>query len=83
MRIRTMVATLVGASAGAGAMYFLDPTHGSARRRELARTAVTRGREEVAGATRDLGARAGQRARAYAEEARAGYAAASSEPAGR
>lgn len=83
MRIRTMIATAVGAAAGAGAMYLLDPAHGPARRRELARSAVTRGRAEVAGATRGLGTRAGGRARLYAEQARAGFAETSSGPGAR
>lgn len=74
MRLRTMIATVLGASAGAGAMYLLDPEHGRVRRRELARTAVTRGREEVATATRGVGARASERARFYADRARAGFA---------
>lgn len=69
-----MIATVLGATAGAGAMYLLDPAHGRSRRRELGRAAVTRGRAEVSGATRDLGARAGERARFYAEQARTGFA---------
>lgn len=75
-----MVATVLGATAGAGAMYLLDPAHGRTRRRELGRAAVTRGRAEVTGATRDLGARAGERARFYAEQARAGFAETAAEP---
>lgn len=74
MRIRTLLAAAAGATAGAGAMYLLDPDRGSARRRELARTAVTRGRDELSGATRDLGRRAAERARVYADQARAGFA---------
>ncbi|MBW3659580.1 MAG: hypothetical protein KY457_13145 [Actinobacteria bacterium] len=80
MRIRTMIATAVGATVGAGAMYLLDPVHGSGRRRELARVAVARGRTEVVGATRDLGARASRRARVYAEQARSGFAETATEP---
>jgi hypothetical protein len=74
VRIRTLLAAAAGATAGAGAMYLLDPEHGRGRRRELARSAATRGRAELSDRSRDLGKRASERARFYADPARAGFA---------
>lgn len=75
MRIRTLLAAALGATAGAGTMYLLDPVHGPGRRRELLRAAVTRSREGLADGARGAGRRVGDRARRSVEDVRAGFAA--------
>lgn len=77
-----MLAMAAGAAVGAGATFLLDPAHGDARRRELAGRIATRGREQLADATRDLGRRAGEQARVLALQARSGFAAATDDLAG-
>jgi uncharacterized membrane protein YccC len=74
VRIRTLAAMILGAAAGAGSMYLLDPEHGDRRRRDAAARVLERGRQGMDDARRDLGGRAGRRARLYAERARAGFA---------
>lgn len=74
MRIRTLVAMTLGAVAGAGSMYLLDPEHGDRRRRDAAARALERSRQELDDARQELGGRAARRARLYADRARAGFA---------
>lgn len=45
MRIRTLVALVTGAAAGASAVWLLDPETGRDRRRDVVRTAWERSRE--------------------------------------
>lgn len=45
MRVRTLFTLAVGASAGAGAMYLMDPVHGPTRRRQLRRSALRNARD--------------------------------------
>lgn len=47
MRARTVVTFAAGASAGAGAVYLLDPEAGEARRRVVRREALRRAKDGV------------------------------------
>lgn len=47
MRPSTLLKLSVGAAAGAGATYLLDPDHGPERRRELRRNAMARARHRA------------------------------------
>jgi hypothetical protein len=49
VRVRSVLAFATGAAAGAGAIYFLDPEHGPARRREARRNALTVARTQAVG----------------------------------
>ena len=69
VRARTIVAMATGATAGAGAMYLLDPEHGQRRRREARRHAAHRARTRAV----DLAADARRRATEVAQAAAAGY----------
>lgn len=50
MRIRTLLAVGVGAALGAGATYLGDPDHGSQRRVEARRWALSHGRRRATAA---------------------------------
>ena len=52
MRIRTFLTFSVGAAAGAGAMYLLDPDSGEQRRRELRRDAFQQAKQGAVTATK-------------------------------
>ena len=69
MRLRTLLALMTGAAAGAGATYLFDPDLGLERRRVARRRALRRGRHT---AIRALG-RARRQAGAAVAAAMAGY----------
>lgn len=69
MRARTLVTFAVGATAGASAMYLLDPEHGLERRREARRSAVRRARSGAV----ELGTDAQRRAEEMVRAAVEGY----------
>ena len=53
MRVRTLFTLAVGVSAGAGAMYLMDPVHGPARRRQLRRSALRNVRDGAVATLRE------------------------------
>lgn len=69
MRVRTVLTLSTGAAIGAGAMYLLDPDHGTLRRRETRRRAL---RSTWSGVLRVL-AQARRRAEELATATVAGY----------
>jgi hypothetical protein len=69
VRIRTLLTLATGASAGAGAMYLLDPDHGEGRRRHARRQAIRSARSGAVSAAAD----ARRRAEELAVAAVAGY----------
>lgn len=52
MRIRTLFTFSIGAAAGAGTMYLLDPESGEQRRRELRRDAFEQAKQGAVTATK-------------------------------